>query len=435
MISTGVMVAVLVLLLALLFFGIPVPMAFFGTSLILVFLGGYDTSFLLPYGYTKVSSYVLLAIPLFIMAGGIIERSNMGEKLVGFVELFVGKVKGSLGIVAVVSCAIFGAITGSAAATQSVIGSIMWPRMDAAGYPKGKTAALLASSCLLGGMIPPSSLMIIYAWTAQVSVLQCFLATLIPGIIMTVMFSAAFVYMVRKDDGLQILEASSRREYLSIAKERTKSALPALFFPVIVLGGIYGGFMTATEAAAVSVVYATLIGFLVYRKLQANTLGSVLVETATTTGVIMVMLFMVMMLSRLLIMEDVPGMFLELVTSISTNKYVILIMVNVFMIIIGMLMDDVSSVLLCTPLLMPIMESIGISPIHFASILCVNISLGCITPPCAPLLYLASRLSNTPVSAMLKPTFQLILLVWLPALLLVTFIPALSLTLPGMIEG
>ncbi|MCI8609754.1 MAG: TRAP transporter large permease [Firmicutes bacterium] len=429
------MAAVLVLLLFLLCFGVPVPFAFFGTSMVLVFLGGYDTSFLLPYGYTKVSSYVLLAIPLFIMAGGIIERSNMGEKLVNFIELFVGKVKGSLGVVAVVSCAVFGAITGSAAATQSVIGSIMWPRMEAAGYSKGKSAALIASSCLLGGMIPPSGLMIIYAWTAQVSVLQCFLATLVPGIIMAIMFSVAFVVMLRNDDGVQVLATGNRQEYFQLAKKRTTSAIPALLFPVIVLGGIYGGFMTATEAAAVSVVYATLVGFFIYRELKLKTLGSVLVETATTTGVIMIMLFMVMMLSRLLIMEDVPGMFLELVTSISTNKYVILIMVNIFMIIIGMLMDDVSSVLLCTPLLMPIMESIGISPIHFASIVCVNISLGCVTPPCAPLLYLASRLSNTPVSAMMKPTLLLIAFVWLPALLLVTFIPALSLTLPGMITG
>lgn len=433
MISTGVMAAVLVLLLALLFFGVPVPFSFFGVSILLVYLGGYDTSFLLPYGYTKVSSYVLLAIPLFIMAGGIIERSNMGEKLVNFVELFVGKVKGSLGVVAVVSCAIFGAISGSAAATQSVIGSIMWPRMEAAGYSKGKSAALIASSCLLGGMIPPSGLMIIYAWTAQVSVLQCFLATLIPGIIMAVMFSVAFVIMLRNDEGVQVLEAGSRKEYFQIAKKRTWDAIPALLFPVIILGGIYGGYMTATEAAAVSVVYAVLVGFLIYRQLKLRSLGSVLVETATTTGVIMIMLFMVMMLSRLLIMEDVPGMFLDLVTSISTNKYVILIMVNIFMIIIGMLMDDVSSVLLCTPLLMPIMQSIGISPIQFASIICVNISLGCVTPPCAPLLYLASRLSNTPVSAMLKPTMQLIIFVWLPALLMVTFIPELSLILPGFI--
>ncbi len=435
MISTGAMIAVLILLLALLCFGVPVPFAFFGTSMVMVFLGGYDTSFLLPYGYTKVSSYVLLAIPLFIMAGGIIERSNMGEKLVNFVELFVGKIKGSLGVVAVISCAIFGAITGSAAATQSVIGSIMWPRMDAAGYSKGKSAALLASACLLGGMIPPSGLMIIYAWTAQVSVLQCFLATLVPGIIMAIMFSVAFVFMLRNDEGVQTLATGDGISYMKLAKDRTKSAIPALLFPVIVLGGIYGGYMTATEAAAVSVVYATLVGFLIYKQLKLRSLGNVLVETATTTGVIMVMLFMVMMLSRLLIMEDVPNMFLDLVTSISSNKYVILLMINVFMIIIGMLMDDVSSVLLCTPLLMPIVTSIGMSPIQFASIVCVNISLGCVTPPCAPLLYLASRLSGTPVSAMLKPTLQLIIFVWIPALLLVTFIPALSLTLPGMISN
>lgn len=429
--STAVLIGVLVLLLVLLCIGVPVPFSFFGASLLLVILGGYDTSFLLPYGYTKVSSFVLLAIPLFILAGGIIERSGMGEKLVNFVELFVGKIKGSLGVVAVISCAIFGAISGSATAAQTVIGSIMWPRMDAAGYPKGKSAALIASACLLGGMIPPSGLMIIYAWTAQVSVLQCFLASLVPGIMMTIMFSVAFVIMLRKDD-VQTL-AIPKGQYLHVAKERTVSAIPAIMFPVLVLGGIYGGYVTPTEAAAVSVIYALIVGWLCYKKLTVRKVGDVLKETATTTGVIMVMLFMVMMLSRLLIMEDLPGLFLDFVTSISTNKVVILIMVNLFMIVIGMLMDDVSSVLLCTPLLLPIVQSVGVDPIHFAAILCVNISLGCVTPPCAPLLYLASRLSGTPVSEMMKPTLQLIAFVWIPALILVTYIPALSLTLPGLL--
>lgn len=433
MISAGLLVAALLLLLFLLCFGIPVPMAFFGTSVVLVFMGGYDTSFLLPYGYTKLSSMVLLAIPLFITGGGIIERSNMGEKLIDFVEMFVGKVKGSLGVVAVVSCAIFGAITGSAAATQSVIGSIIWPRMDAAGYPKGKTAALIASSCLLGGMIPPSGLMIVYAWCSQQSVLACFLATLVPGLIMTAMFSVAFIFMVKDEPTIETRPELTSQERSREFRTKTKSALPALFFPIIILGGIYSGKMTATEAAGVSVVYALLVGFFIYKELKLKSLKEVLVETSTTTGVIMVMLFMVMMLSRLLIMEDIPDMMLNLVTSISTNKYVILLMVNLFLIIIGMLMDDVSSVLLCAPLLMPIVTSIGVSPVHFAAIICVNISLGCVTPPCAPLLYLASRLSNTPVSAMMKPTLFLIFFVWLPALLLVTYIPALSLTLPNLL--
>ena len=429
--SVGLLIAVLILLLILLSCGVPVPFSFFGISLLMIFLGGYDTSFLLPYGYTKVSSFVLLAIPLFILAGGVIERSNMGEKLVNFVELFVGKVKGSLGVVAVISCAIFGAISGSATAAQTVIGSIMWPRMDAAGYPKGKSAALIASACLLGGMIPPSGLMIIYAWTAQVSVLKCFLASLVPGIMMTILFSVAFIIMLRNDD-VEVLTIP-KGQYFATAKKRTVSAIPAIMFPVIILGGIYGGYVTPTEAAAVSVVYAIIAGWVCYKSLSFKKLGAVLKETTVTTGVIMVMLFMVMMLSRLLIMEDLPGIFLNAVESISTNKYVILLMANLFMIIIGMLMDDVSAVLLSTPLLLPLVQSVGVSPIQFAAIVCVNISLGCVTPPCAPLLYLASRLSNTPVSSMMKPTLQLIAFVWIPMLLLVTYVPALSLTLPGII--
>ena len=430
--STPVMIAI-VLLILLLMVGIPVPAAFFGTTLFLVFSCGYSLDFLVPYAYSKTSNFVLLAIPLFIIAGGIIERSDLGAHLVNFVNLLVGRVKGSLGMVAVIACALFGSVTGSACATMSVIGSIMWPRMEEAGYSKGKSAALISSSCLLGGLIPPSSLMIMYAWLAKESVLKCFLAVLGPGLLMTVMFCVAYFFMVRKDEGMEVAQKLPKTEFKREFKVRLVKFIPAIIFPIIILGGIYSGIMTATESAAVSLVYALLVGLFIYRTLTWGKIKDVLISSANTIGVIMVMLFTVMMLSRIFVMEDVPSMIMDALGSVATSRVAVLAIVNIFMIIIGMLMDDTSATLLCVPILLPVVQSVGVSPLHFAAIVAVNISLGCVTPPCAPLMYLGARLSNTDVADVLKPTFQLIFWVWLPALILVTYVPAIATFFPSLL--
>lgn len=431
--STIILLSI-VLLIVLLMLGISVPASFFGTTLFLIVTCGYTPSFLIPYAYSKTSSYVLLAIPLFIVAGGIIERSDMGAHLVNFVSLLVGRVKGSLGMVAVVSCALFGSVTGSATATMSVIGSIMWPRMDAAGYSKGKSAALISSSCLLGGLIPPSSLMILYAMISKESVLECFLAILGPGLMMTVMFCIAYWVQVRKDEGMAVERKMEPVEYRHEVKVRLKKFIPAIIFPVIVLGGIYSGIMTPTESAAVSMIYALLIGFFVYKSLTWKKVKDVLVTSSNTIGSVMVMIFMVMMLSRIFVMEDVPSMIIEGLGSFATSRVAVLAIANIFMIILGMLMDDTSATLLGVPILLPMVKAVGVDPIHFAAIVAVNISLGCVTPPCAPLMYLGARLSNTEVAAVLKPTFQLIFWVWLPALILVTYIPEISMFFPGLMN-
>ncbi|MDR1604108.1 MAG: TRAP transporter large permease [Gracilibacteraceae bacterium] len=420
------------LLIVLLILGISVPASFFAAVLYLLAAGHYDPSALMPYSYSRLSSYVLLAIPLFVIAGGVIEKSGIGARLVDFVNLLIGRIKGSLGIVAVASCALFGSVTGSATATMTVIGSIMWPRMDAAGYNKGKSAALIASSCLLGGLIPPSSLMIVYAWIAQQSVIACFLAVFVPGVLMTFMFAIAYFFMVRHDTGMTVMEKLPKPEYRAKLKRAGISFIPAAIFPVIILGGIYSGIMTPTESASVSLIYALLIGFIVYRSLNLKNLGPMLVNSAGTIGVVMVMIFMVMMLSRIYITENLPDSMLGLINSVSQNKYIVLCLVNLFMIVVGMLMDDVSAMLLAVPLLLPIVDAVGVDRIHFAAIVAVNISLGCVTPPCAPLTYLAARLSNTPVAAMMKPTFFLILVVWIPALVIVTYVPQLSTFLPHL---
>lgn len=425
----------LLLLFVTLTIGIPVPFAFLASTAYMLFAGGYSPSFLLPYGFSKMSTSVLLAIPLFIMAGGIMERGKIGDKLVDLVDLFVGSVKGGLGVVAVVSCAVFGSITGSACATLSCIGSIMFPRLEKAGYPRGHSAALLSNAAVLGMLIPPSAIMILYAWVGNQSVLASFLSSVIPGIILTILLSLVNMYLLRNNKDLVLTAPIPFQQKMSLFGARGKKAIPALMMPVLVLGGIYGGIMTPTEAAAVAVIYAIPVGFWVYRGLKTKDFWAVLIEAGTTTGSIMVMLFAVMILARLYIMEDLPGAIMTLLTSITTNRYAILFMLNVFMIIMGMLMDDVSAVLLSTPILLPIVIQLGFSPVHFAAIVGVNLGMGNITPPAAPLLYLGSRVGNAPINEMLMPTVWMLVFGWLPTLVLTTYVPQLSLFLPRLILG
>ena len=430
----------LVILFATLVIGVPVPMCFMSSAAWLLFFGGnamqgYSTTMLLPYGFSQMNSIVLLAIALFIIAGGIMEKGRIGEKLIDVVDVFVGRIRGGLGVVATVSCAVFGAITGSGCATLSCIGSIMFPRLNAAGYPRGHSAALMANSAVLGMLIPPSSIMILYAWIGGQSVLASFLSTVVPGIILTSLLSIVNVFLLRNNTDIIIGKPQPVSVTLRQAGVKGKIALPALVMPVLVLGGIYGGIMTPTEAAAVACLYAIPVGFFVYKGLTVKGLLKTLIESAVTTGVIMVMLYAVMMLSKLYILEDLPGKVLVLLQSISTNRWVILFMINIFLIIMGMLMDDISSVMLTTPILLPIILHLGFSPIHYAAIVGVNTGLGNITPPCAPMLYLGGRLNNSPINETLKPTLWMILFAWIPTLAITTYIPQLSMWLPHVILG
>jgi len=429
-----VIIAFIILLIALLI-GIPIPFAFFASSIIIVFLGGYDPSFLLPYGYSKAGSIILIAIPLFIIAGGFMEKGGIGEKLIDMVEVLIGRVRGGLGAVAVVSCAVFGAISGSGAATLSCIGSIMFPRMEAAGYPRGHTAALLSNACVLGLLIPPSLNMILFAFIGGQSVLASFLATIMPGIMLIILLSACNFVMLRNNKEIKLTERYDAKTTVKLMGNKTFKAIPALLCPVIILGGIYGGAMTPTEAAAISVIYALPVGLFIYKGLTRKTIKETLIVSGTTSGVILTMLLSVMILSRLYIMENVPTKIMDVLTSISDNPIIIMLMINLFMIIIGMLMDDTSAILLSTPILLPIVLELGMSPIQFAAVLGVNLGMGCITPPCAPFLYLGSRLAKAPVNEMLKPTFIFILFAWIPTLLVTTFVPEFSMWLPNLVLG
>ncbi|MBN1333205.1 MAG: TRAP transporter large permease [Synergistales bacterium] len=432
----GLTITILILIFTIVI-GVPVVFAFGASLIYMVVAMGYQSGALLSSGYSKLNTIVLLAIPLFILAGGIMERGNIGDALVGFINIFVGRIRGGLGAVAIIASALFGAISGSAAATLSCIGSIMFPKLREAGYSKGHAASVIVNASPLGLLIPPSSIQIIYAWSANQSVLTCFLATVGPGLLLAFLLCCVNWYICRTSPEMheayvnRQLEGSSKTSNWS----KTKRAIPALLMPVIILGGIYGGIMTPTEAAAVSVLYAIPVGFLVYKGLTFKSFKDALVETGTTTGVLMVMFLIVMILSRLFVMENLPNKVIGLFMSVSEDPRAILIMVNLFMIMIGMLMDDVSGTLLCTPLLLPLMVKIGVSPIQFAAILGVNLGMGNITPPTAPLLYLGGRLGKASIREMLRPTMLMIIFAWMPTLIITTYVPAVSLALPSWFLG
>lgn len=293
----------------------------------------------------------------------------------------------------------------------------------------------MSNASLLGLLIPPNATLIIFAWISGQPVLACFLSTVGPGLVTTALICIVNMWLLRNNEQVLVAHKRTREEKWKLFRERGRMAIPALMLPVIVLGGIYGGVMTTTEASAVAVLYSIPVGMFVYKGLKLKGLLDVVVESSVTTGVIMAMLFSVSMLSRLYLLEDLPGRMLMLFKSVSENRWVILFMINIFLVIMGMLMDDISVVVLTTPILMPIILELGFNPIHYAAIVGVNTGLGCITPPAAPVLYLGGRLNNTPINEIMKPALWFMLLCWLPVLLVTAYIPKLTLFLPHIILG
>lgn len=422
-----------VLICVLLFAGISVPLAFGGVLIFLAYTGGHDVSGFMPTGHWKLNTVVILVIPLFILAGDIMKNGRIAAPIVDLAEMLLGRVRGGLSGASVVASAMFGAISGSGAATLTCIGSVMMPHLRKAKYPDGFSAALLVAASPLGLLIPPSSAQLIYAWLTQQSVLKCFLATVLPGLIVASLLVIINLIMMRKNDDIILPE--HQEQFVKAFSKKTMLAFPALMMPIIILGGIYGGIMTPTEAAGVAVIYAIPIGFFVYKGLNWKIFMETLKESSVTIGVVMVMIFMVLIVSRFLIFEDIPGLAEELIFSISENPIVVLLMINLTMILIGMIMDDFSGLILSATLLLPIAKSVGVDPIHFAAILGVNLGMGNITPPTAPLLFLGARVTGAPVQRMLGPTMIFIIFAWLPTLALTTFVPGVALWLPELLLG
>jgi tripartite ATP-independent transporter DctM subunit len=300
------------------------------------------------------------------------------------------------------------------------------------GYPRGQATALVACPSVLGQLIPPSVPMVLYAWVTWQSVGACFLSTVVPGLIMVCLYCCMNAFMIRNQP-IAVLPDIPTKQKLEDFGKATFNGFWALLMPVIVLGGIYGGVFTPTEAAGVAVIYCLPIGFFIYKSMNLRQFGDALISTVTTTGVVIVMVFFVMVLSRMYVMENVPQRLIATLTGFTSNKLTILLMINLFLLILGMLVDDFSGTLLAAPLLFPLITEIGIHPIHFAAILGTNLGLGNKTPPTAPILYLAGRVGQCRFEKLVKPAVTFMTTCSLPVVLLTTYCPMLSLWLPHLL--
>ncbi|WP_333696463.1 TRAP transporter large permease [Phaeobacter italicus] len=418
----------------LLLIEVPVGFAFGAGALGYGLMSGTNISFHAGYGYSQVSAFSLLAIPLFILSGTLMGASGISERLLNFVNSFVGRTKGGLGAVTVLTCALFGAISGSASAAIAAIGKIMVPRMIKEGYPPGHATALVAVSSVLALMIPPSIPMIVFAIAIRESVAKCFLATMGPGVLLALIYCGLNFFFLRNNQTITTAPKLPLRETLAEAAGTGKKASLAIIMPVIVLGGIYSGIATPTEAGAVALVYTLIVGIAIYRSLPMQSLFNSTVEAARLTGAILMVLFFLFVMSRGMVLAKVPTQFADLLLTISDNKIVILLLINLLLLIMGMIIDDVSGGVLAAIILLPVTQKIGLDPIHFAAIVGTNLGLGNISPPCAPLLYMAGGVTRQPLSVYVGPTMKFLLLGHLPMVLIVTFVPPVALYLPGLLD-
>ncbi len=421
-------IGVLVITLTL---GVPLPYCFGGALMVMYFIGDVTMKGMMLWGVQQLSNPILLAIPLFVLAGTIMAQSGIAASLLRFVNVFVGHVRGGLGVVAAVSCAIIGAISGSGLTGIAAIGPLLIPEMEKRGYPRAYATALVANSSILGLLIPPSVTMILYGWVTDTSIAACFLATLGPGLLIMLAFSIMNLWMSRKFP-LILDETPSFGKLAGEASRRGARALPALLLPVIILGGIYGGVMTPTEAAAVAVIYSIPVGFLIYRGLKLANFLSAGREAATAVGTIMVMILFSMILSQMFVYESIPQQMVSAIFSVTENKILLLIFINILLFLVGMVVNDATAIILIAPLLLPLMTALGISPVQFAAIMGVNTAMGGVTPPYASILYLGARVGNVKVTKMIPPAMFLIVTGYVPVVFLTSFWPDLSLFLPRL---
>ncbi len=419
---------VLVLTLSI---GVPLPFCFGSALMVMSLVGGVTMKGTMLWGFGQLANPVLLAIPLFILAGTLMSASGIAASLLKLVNVFIGHIRGGLGVVATVSCAIIGAISGSGLTGVAAIGPLLIPEMAKQGYPRGYASALVACSSVLGLLIPPSVTMIVYGWVTDTSILACFLATLGPGLLITFNLALVNLYKARKFK-LQLDAKPDLKTLLRDGRKRTVIAAPALLMPFIILGGIYGGVLTPTEAAAVAVIYAVPVGFLIYKGLTFRTLLDAGKEAGTAIGAIMLMILFSLILSQMLVLESIPQKMVEVIFEFTQDKTLILILVNVLLFIVGMIVNDITAIILVAPLLLPLMNAIGIDPVHFAAIIGVNTALGGITPPYASILYMGARIGNVKVVDIVGPALHFLLFAFGPAVLLTAFWPDLALFFPRL---
>lgn len=378
--------------------------------------------------FTSVDSFPFMAIPFFMLAGGLMEGGGISKRLINFAQSLVGPIPGGLGIITVVASAFFGAISGSNPATVAAIGGIMIPAMIKAGYPKSFAAAVAAAAGTLGVIIPPSIPMVTYGVVASVSIGDLFIAGIFPGLLMAVSLCLIIVFYAKKMN-LRGGEKLSLKRILRTGID----AIWALFMPVIILGGIYGGVFTPTEAAAVAVVYAFLISFFVYKELKIKDLRQIIPKAGISTSIVMFVIATSQSFSWLITSEQIPALVANTMLAISENVFVITLLINVLLLFLGTFLETQAIILLITPILLPLAAKIGVDPLLLGIIIVVNTSAGMITPPMAVNLFVACGITNIKIEQISR-TIIPFLVAELITIILITNFPGISMSLLHLLK-
>lgn len=376
---------------------------------------------------TSIDSFSLLAIPFFMLVGSLMERGGIAQKLIDVANILTGATPGGLGMAAILASMFFAAISGSGPATAAAIGGIMIGAMVEQGYSKEYSGAVIGTASTIGPVIPPSIPFIMYGITVGVSVSYLFIAGVIPGILMGVglMVYNYFVSKKRNYRGTNVSKNMTTKEKLVVLRK----AIPAILMPIIVLGGIYSGIFTPTESSVVGVLYALVVSIFVYHSLSWKDFTKALFDASVTSATIMILFGCANTFGRILTMYDVPTKVTAGMLSLTHNKYIIMLLINIAVLIIGMFLDTISSIVLFAPIFAPLAISVGYDPLFFGCVMVVNLCIGMITPPMGGNLFVAQRVSNTTFEGIFSETWPMIL-VLIAVLAIIIVFPELIMFLP-----
>ncbi len=361
---------------------------------------------------------ILLAIPLFVLAGQIMTKGSISKRLINVARSLTAGIPGGMGVAAILSCAVFAAISGSSPVTLIAIGSLMYPALLEAGYSKKLSAGVLATGGTLGIIIPPSIPMIIFAIMAGVSVVDLFKAGIGPGILLVILLSGYMLYARPK--------IHTTRFELKLFLQDLRRGVFSLLMPLIILGGIYSGFFTATESAAVAVLYAVVVEFLIHRELRFSEFLAVFRETAEMLGMLFLILILAVSLNKFMTFEQIPQQMVDWMSGLISSKITFLLAVNLLLLIVGCFMDIMSAILVLAPILTPMAVHYGVDPVHFGIIMIVNLEIGYLTPPIGINLFVASGIFKQPLVDVIRAVLPF-LVVMLVGLMIISFIPMISL--------
>ena len=421
--------SIVLIVSACVFLAIGVPVAFalgLSTAATLILAESYPLMVLLKETFTGIDSFPLMAVPFFILAAELMSGGSLTEVLLRFAGQFVGHRRGGLGYTNVVSLTFFSGISGSALADAAGPGSMLIKMMDKAGYDRSYAAALTASTAIVGPIIPPSIIMIIYALQDEtVSVGQLFVAGILPGILIAVAMCIVNFHVSKKRN----YKGDGRTPPLREILVTTWKAIPAILLPVVILGGMRAGWFTPTEASVVAVFYALVCGKFVYRTLEWKMLPDILSRSALLSASVLIIIGLSASFAWVLTIEGIPQQMAEWLVSMNLSPWMFLIIVNVFLLLFGIFIEPLPGVMVLAPILAPVAMKLGVDPVHFAMIVIFNLTLGMITPPVGGLLFVTCNVSKVPMSALVK---ELVPFLWAhgAVLLILTFVPALSTWLP-----